>query len=102
MSELLTPFGETSEVIDDLADRPADSSAAGTPVLITEQEVLFATAAAGALQPAKAGRRWPEVIGAALRAMFTSSTAEPRERRHYPARNDYLESSRMSREMHRL
>ena len=96
MSELRVPFGEPPDVIDE----SAEPLTIRTPVLITEQEVLFATAAAVALQPAR--RRWTAIIGAALRAMFTSSTAEPRERRHYPARNDYLESSRMAREMHRL
>jgi hypothetical protein len=102
MSELQAPFGPSPDGIDELADKNADPSTVRTPALITEQEVLFATAGAGALQPAKAGRRWTEVIGAALRAIFTSTTAEPRERRHYPPRNDFLESSRMSREMHRL
>jgi hypothetical protein len=104
MSELRAPFGAPPDVPgvpDEPADRSADPSTVGTPVLITEQEVVFATAAAGVPQPAKAGRRWTEVIGA-LRAMVTSSTTEPRERRHYPARNDYLENSRMAREMHRL
>ncbi|HET6734878.1 hypothetical protein [Mycobacterium sp.] len=98
MSELLAPFGAPQEI----ADEPSvDSPAVPTSVLITEQEVMFATAAAVPLQPAKAGRRWTDVIGA-VRAMFVSSTDQPRERRHYPPRNDYLESSRMSREMHRL
>jgi hypothetical protein len=105
MSELLAPLGASPEDIDEAAD-PVQSVDAGevarTPVLITEQEVLFASAAAVPLQPAKSGRRWTDVIGAGLRAMFASSTAEPRERRHYPPRNDFLESSRMAREMHRL
>lgn len=101
MSELLAPFGAPQDVADELAQPPVDSSAVRTPVLITEQEVMFATAAVP-LQPAKAGRRWTGVIGAALRAMFVSSTDRPRERRHYPPRTDYLESSRMAREMHRL
>jgi hypothetical protein len=98
MSELLAPFGAPQEIVDEPS---VDSSAVPTPVLITEQEVMFATAAAVPLQPETAGRRWTDVIGA-VRAMFVSSTDQPRERRHYPPRNDYLESSRMSREMHRL
>jgi hypothetical protein len=102
MSDLLAPFGAPPDDTNEPVDKSADLSAVRTPALITEQEVLFATAAAGAFQPAQAGRRWTEVIGAALRAMFTSSMTEPRERRHYPARNDYLERSRMAREMHRL
>jgi hypothetical protein len=98
MSELLTPFGDPPEII----EKPADAPASTTSVLITEEEVLFATAAGVPLQPAKSGRRWTGVVGAAVRAMFASSTAEPRERRHYPPRNDFLESSRMAREMHRV
>lgn len=102
MSELLAPFGEPQEIADELPEPSVDSSAVSTPALITEQEVMFATAAAVPLQPAKSRRRWTEVVGATLRAMFVSSAEHPRERRHYLPRNDYLESSRMSREMYRL
>ena len=56
MSELLAPLGASPEVV----EQPADVSEASprTPVLITEQQVLFATAAAVPLQPAKISRRW--------------------------------------------
>jgi hypothetical protein len=77
-----------------------------TPVLITEQQVLFATAAALPLRPAKTGRGWAEAvraIAASVRAAFVTSGDEARpKRRHYPARNDFLEDSRMAREMFRL
>jgi hypothetical protein len=96
MSELLAPLDGQQEI----AESSVDSPDVRTPVLITEQEVMFATAAA--LQPAKSGRRWTDVFGATVRAMFVSSTDQPRERRHYPPRIDFLESSRMSREMYRL
>src|SRR4030088_2419228 len=101
MSELLVPFGAAPEVI----DRPADhEEAIRGPVLITEQQVLFGTAAA--VSPAETRRRWTEavrVIGATLRAVFVASTEDTRpKRRHYPSRNDYLEDSRMAREMLRL
>ena len=66
MSDLLAPFGAPPDDTNEPVDKSADLSAVRTPALITEQEVLFATAAAGALQPAQAGRRWTEVIGAAL------------------------------------
>ncbi len=51
MTELLTPFGASPDVV----EQPADITEASprTPVLITEQQVLFATAAALPLQPAK-------------------------------------------------
>jgi hypothetical protein len=75
-------------------EQPADAT------LITEQQVLFASAAA--LAPAPARHRG--VVGAftsAVRAMFTHE-AKPREHKHYPQRFTYLESSAMSREMDRL
>ena len=104
MTELLAPFAVAPEVV----EHPADITEASprTPVLITEQQVLFATAAAVPLQQAKTSRRWTEVmrgIGASVRAAFVTSSDEAQpKRRHYPSRNDYLEDSRMSREMLRL
>ena len=95
MSELLVP-GESAEVVEQ----------ARTPVLITEQQVLFATAAAVPLQPAKTGRRWVEAaraIGASVRTadVMSGNDARPK-RQHYPAGNDFLADSRMAREMLRL
>jgi hypothetical protein len=104
MSELLASLGASPEVTDELADpaQPADAAEViRTPVLITEHEVMLATAAAVPLQPATVRRRWADVIGAAVRVMH-ASLSQPRKRRQYPPRNDYLESSRMAREMHRL
>ena len=104
MSELRAPLGASPEGV----EQPADVAGASprTPVLITEQQVLFATAAAVPLQPAKTSRRWVEAaraIGASLRAAFVTSSNEAQpKRRHYPSRNDFLEDSRMSREMLRL
>jgi len=103
MTELLAPFAVAPEVV----EQPADiTESPRTPVLITEQQVLFATAAAVPLQPAKTSRRLTEVmrgIGASVRAAFVTSSDEAQPmRRHYPSRNDYLEDSRMSREMLRL
>ena len=104
MSELLAPLGVPSEMVEQLVD--VTEAAPSTPVLITEQQVLFATAAAVPLPPAKIGRRWIEAvrsIGAGLRAATVTSSNEARpKRRHYPARNDYFEDSRMAREMFRL
>jgi hypothetical protein len=101
MSELLAPLGAPPEVVEQLAD--VTEAAPRTPVLLTEQQVLFATAAAVPLKPAKIGRRWIGAvcaIGAGLRAAVVTSSNEARpKRQHYPARNDYLEDSRMAREM---
>jgi hypothetical protein len=71
-----------------------------TQALITEQQVLFGTAA---LPPAKT-RRWSDTVRAvsgALRAMFAASEKPP-ARKHYPKRYGYLENALMSREMDRL
>ena len=77
----------------------------GRPILITEREVAFATAAAVQV-PSTTTRRWTEAIRivlAAIRGMFATSTADSRAaRRHYPPRVAFLEDSRMAREMHRL
>ena len=104
MSELLAPLGAAPEVVEQSSD--VTEAASRTPVLITEQQVMFATAAAVPLQPAKIGRRWIEAVravGAGLRAAAVTSSNEARpKRQHYPARNDYLEDSRMAREMFRL
>jgi hypothetical protein len=84
----------------------ATTNSTGQQVLITEQQVLFATAAALPLRPAKTSRRWAEAvraITASLRAAFATSSDEARpKRRHYPPRTDYLHDSRMAREMMRL
>ena len=96
MTELLAPFGS----LPDAAKPPAGVHAA-PPVLITEQQVLFATAAAMPLQPAKTS--WIDAVRTVLLAAFvTSSNDERPKRRHYPPRSDYLEDSRMAREMTRL
>jgi hypothetical protein len=104
MSELLTSFDVAPEVVEQPAEMAEVSPR--TPVLITEQQVLFATAAALPLQPAKTSRRWTEVVrvfGAGVRAAFVTSSDDTQPKlRYYPSRNDLLEDSRMSREMLRL
>jgi hypothetical protein len=79
------------------------TSSTETQALITEQHVLFSTAAAVALPPAKT-RRWSDTVsavGAALRAMFAASEKPP-ARQHYPKRHVWLDNALMSREMDRL
>jgi hypothetical protein len=70
------------------------------PVLITEQEVAFSTAAAVQLPRTKPTGS----VIAALRAMFLSSSGDARPApRHYPPRRDaFLEQAAMAREMRRL
>ncbi|OBF34885.1 hypothetical protein A5724_16035 [Mycobacterium sp. ACS1612] len=96
MTDLIAPFDAEP------VKRPADVEAPPrTPVLITEQQVLFATAAAVPLRPVKT--RWIDSVRAVLLAVFAVSSNEKRpKRRHYPPRVDFLEDSRMAREMTRL
>jgi len=70
------------------------------PVLITEQEVAFSTAAAVALPRSKPIHR----LIAALRAVSRSSSqdAKPVPRHYPPRRPAYLEEAAMAREMRRL
>jgi hypothetical protein len=65
--------------------------------LITEQQVMFASAAALAPAPAK-----PHFWSRAAHAVFTRPEKKPRPPKHYPQRYAYLEHSAMSREMDRL
>jgi hypothetical protein len=100
MTELLAPFGAPRETVRQPA---AVAASPRTPVLITEQEVLFATAAAVPLQPTRTSRRWTGAARAFLTAAFVKSSNESQpKRRHYPSRDDFLEDSRMAREMMRL
>lgn len=98
MSELRAPFGAESGAVEE-----SGAALPRNPVLITEQRVLFATAAAMPLQPAKSARRWAveaRAIRASLRATFATFSNEARPtRRRYPSGNDFLEDSRMAREM---
>ena len=60
MSELLAPLGASPEGV----EHDAAEASPRMPVLITEQQVLFATAAAVPLQPARTSRRWAEAARA--------------------------------------
>ena len=100
MTELLAPFGEPRKVA-----KPPETVEAPprTPVLITEQQVLFATAAAVPLRPTRTSRRWFEAVRTYLATAFVKADSERQpKRRHYPSRHDFLEDSRMAREMMRL
>jgi len=82
------------------AVEPVTEEVTQTPVLITEQEVVFSTAAAVPVRPAKTRRG----LTAVLRGILVSPTANAeKSRRHYPPRrNSLLEHTAMAREMHRL
>jgi hypothetical protein len=101
------PTAQQPQVLDDAeaalesASAPAQVEAAPALTLITEQEVVFSTAA---VIPVRRTRWWtPASIAAAMRGVFVASSADARpKRRTYPPRATYLEYSRMEREMHRL
>ena len=70
-----------------------------TEVLITEQEVVFSTAAAVGVHRENIGRR----LAAIMRRPFATATDASRPRpRYYPKRYDFLEHALMAREMDRL
>jgi hypothetical protein len=109
MSELLASLGAPPEVVEEPDDtgRPAEAPAVvgvtDEPVVITEQQVLFATAAAVPLQPAKTRGWFSRVLGSIVGAASVTSGDEGAPKpRHYPPRYDFLEDARMAREMHRL
>jgi hypothetical protein len=62
------------------------------PIVITEQQVGFSTAAAVGLQRTHWWTAASHAVGRALQRVFVA----------YPPQLDFLESSRMEREMHRL
>ena len=81
-----------------LSVAPADE-AASTEVLITEQGVLFGTAAALPARHRHISRRF----GASVRRMFPVSAQSSRPQQDdYPRRYEFLEHSLMAREMDRL
>jgi hypothetical protein len=82
-------------------EAPSTVFASPAPVLITEQEVMFATAVAGGAPPTAAVRR-PWIVQ--LRQRLSAWASPQREpRRHYPRlRPSYIEYAAMAREMERL
>src|SRR6476646_5436049 len=81
---------------------PIVEKSTDTAALITEQQVLFASAAA--LAPAVTPARHRNVaheFAASVRSLF-ARPEKVRATRHYPRRLAYLEQSAMSREMDRL
>jgi hypothetical protein len=101
MTDMATTYRPELDENQETLVAPATSST-GTHALITEQQVLFSTAAV-ALPPAKT-RRWSDTVhavGTAVRAMF-AAPEKPAVRQHYPKRHLWLDSALMSREMDRL
>ncbi len=99
MSDLiLTPELAHQDVI-----RTGAEVEGAAPVLITEQEVMFATAAA--VLPRRRSARWWTAIARVFATTKDADTSgdDRRTPRHYPQRrNAFMEYSAMSREMARL
>jgi hypothetical protein len=78
---------------------PAQAAPAHEQTLVTEQQVLFSTAAVAV--PAKT-RRW--TIGSVAGAVYAwfAEAAKPPRPPQYSKRYDFLENARMAREMDRL
>jgi hypothetical protein len=97
MSQSPKTSAATPDVIEDAEPTLVKDGTSHAPVFITQQEVVFSTAAATSSRPASISRRLIDairVVGAALH--------RPAARRHSPQRSCYLEQSRMAREMDRL
>ena len=95
MSQSPKTSAATPDVIEDAEPTLVKDGTSHAPVFITQQEVVFSTAAATSSRPIS--RRLIDairVVGAALH--------RPAARRHSPQRSCYLEQSRMAREMDRL
>jgi hypothetical protein len=93
MTELATTFDQTPNTGPAPAAAPVAAKPAEAPTLITEQQVLFATAAAVALPRPKARRG---VLG------WLMNAAAPPAPQQEPKRYVWLETALMSREMDRL
>ncbi|HET6734879.1 hypothetical protein [Mycobacterium sp.] len=93
MTELSTTFEQKPDTEVAPAAVPVAAKPAEAPTLITEQQVLFSTAAAVALPRPKARRG---VLG------WLMNAAAPPAPRQEPKRYVWLENALMSREMDRL
>ena len=82
-------------VTQDVEPTVVKSGMSHAPVLITEQEVVFSTAAATSPRPASISRKLID----AIRGVGAALHRPPRP--HYPQRSSYLELSRTAREMDR-
>jgi hypothetical protein len=97
VSELFAAPADPQDVVEN--PEHVTEAVSQQPVVITEQEVAFSTAAAVPLPRTKPTRR----VIAAVRAKLRSSSDAPPVPRHYPPRRDeFLEEAAMAREMRRL
>jgi hypothetical protein len=97
MSQLTKTSATPGDVIHTTAQGRSTDATSVSPVLITEQEVLFASRAASLPRRASLPHR---LIGAVRTAATALRLPPPRQ--HYARDLGYLEQSRMAREMDHL
>ena len=97
MSQPPTISAATPDVIQDVEPTLVKDGMSHAPVFISQQQVVFSTAAARSSRPASISRRLIDAIRGVSAALY-----RPPAQRHYLSRNSYLEHSRMAREMDRL
>jgi hypothetical protein len=102
MTDMATTFSAEPAQSRQTSPSTSATSATETQTVITEQQVLFSTAAAVALPPART-RRFSDAIHtvAAAVSSWVASAAQP-PKPVYPKRHVWLENSLLSREMDRL
>jgi hypothetical protein len=102
MTDMATTFGSKVGESSETPSSTSVRSAAGTQAVITEQQVLFSTAAAVALPPARTRRFGGGIyaVASAIGGWFASAAAPPKP--VYPKRHVWLENALLSREMDRL
>lgn len=84
------------------AEAQSTSTISPPPAIISEHEVMFATAAAGATSQTAAIRRpWIALLWQRL-SLSLHSHVEREPRRYYARRPAYIERAAMAREMERL
>ena len=97
MSQSPTTSAATPDVIQDVEPTLVEDGMSHAPVFISQQQVVFSTAAALSSGPASISRRLIDAIRVVGAALY-----RPPARRHQPQRINYFEQSRMAREMDRL
>ncbi len=97
MSQLSEAFAVNRDVVHEAQQPVVMDETSASPVLITEQEVMFGTHVALSARVAAGPRRFAAAIRTAAASLHL-----PPPHQHYPAAAGYLERSRMAREMERL
>jgi hypothetical protein len=102
MTDMATRFSQKLEESRKTLPVTSVAGSTETQAVITEQQVLFSTAAAVALPPAKT-RRFSDAVQAVASAVgsWLASASKP-PKPAYPKRHVWLENALMSREMDRL